>query len=93
MKNIWLFYILLVTPMLTLYFLGKYHLISSTTFTVVLLSYGFIYHPLVSGLRLLALGLIPKEKMWKNWIPFWNETYSKELFLGRRHSSQHLKKH
>jgi hypothetical protein len=84
MKNIWLYYILLVTPLLTLGLVAKYHLISSGNFVVVLLSYGFIYHPLVSGLRLLALGVIPKEKMWKNWIPFWNETYSRELFLGRK---------
>jgi hypothetical protein len=80
MKNIWFYYLLIVVPMITLHLLGKYQLISPAFFAIFLLTYALIYHPLLSGYRLIAMGVIRKEQIWKCFIPLWINQYSKELF-------------
>jgi hypothetical protein len=60
--------------------------LSNILFVSLLLTYSIIYHPLVSGLRLVALGVISKSELWKTFIPFWNRKYFGILFFNWRPS-------
>jgi len=77
-----IYYVYIFSPMLILMSISMAHLMDSVTFTVSIFSYGFIYHPWISGKRLVALGVIPPSKLICNFIPFWNKRYFDYLFLG-----------
>jgi hypothetical protein len=47
------------------------------------MTYAFIYHPLISGLRLVATNKIPRSKLWLTFIPFWNKRYFSYLFFNK----------
>ena len=80
LKYPFFYYFMISTPLLILLLFSKMHLISSTFFSISLLSYALLYHPLISGLRLVLLGKIAKSDFLKNLIPFWNLKYTKDLF-------------
>jgi hypothetical protein len=80
MKNIIVYYIFIFVPMTALAIGAKTHLLSALSFSVLLLTYALIYHPLLSGLRLVALNKITKEQLWLNFIPGWNWKYFSDLF-------------
>jgi hypothetical protein len=50
---------------------------------ILLLAYIIVYHPLISGLRLLQTHKISKRDFWKNFIPFWNDKYWTFLFFNK----------
>ena len=82
-KNIFVYYLLIVFPIILLGLGAKTGYISATAFSGALLIYALIYHPIVSGLRLLQSGKINKSEFWKNFIPFWNDKYWTFLFFGK----------
>ena len=50
LKNIYVFYIMVALPLMMLVVAAKNQYLTSETFTLSLLAYCFIYHPIVSGL-------------------------------------------
>jgi hypothetical protein len=84
LKKIIVFYLVMVIPLIGLVLLVKYHLINSQFFVLGLLTYGLIYHPIISGLRLIKLGVIKKAEFWKNFNPFWGRKYFWILFFGSK---------
>jgi len=81
LKKIWLYYLLLFSPFILFFFLRDN--INSTLFVLGLIVYGFIYHPIISGLRLLQSGKIERSKFWYNLIPGWNSKYFMFLFFNK----------
>lgn len=79
-----IYYVYIFSPILLLMSMSMVHLMDSVTFTVSIFSYGFIYHPWISGKRLVALGVIPPSKLIYNFIPFWNLRYHDYLFFGAK---------
>jgi hypothetical protein len=80
-KNILVYYALIFIPLIALVLSSKNNLISATVFVICLQLYVFLYHPYVSGLRLLALNKIEKKDFWRMFIPFWDTIHFKTLFL------------
>ena len=69
MKSIINYYLLIFLPMITIAILTTKHLINSSTFVGLLLIYALIYHPLISGLRLIAWNKITKQQLWYSFVP------------------------
>ena len=73
----------ITVPMGTVYFLLSLHLLNATFFSIFILTYCVIYHPYVTGKRLLNMGVIDKRHFWKTFIPSWNWKYYPDLFSAR----------
>ena len=82
MKNIYNFYALIFLPFIAILLLGKYDIIGNYAFGCLLMFYCLIYHPLISGLRLIASHRIAKNQLWYNFIPGWNWKYFSFLFFN-----------
>ena len=82
MKNIINFYAAIAAPLSTLVLLAADHLINSISFVLLLMIYAFIYHPLISGLRLIITNKISKNQLWYSFIPGWNWRYFAFLFFN-----------
>ncbi len=80
-KNILIYYLLILLPLGLLILTAQNGFINSTLFFIGLQVYVFLYHPYVSGLRLLALNKIEKKDFWRMFIPFWDTIHFKTLFL------------
>lgn len=80
-KNILIYYLLIFIPLGVLILSSKNNLISPIVFVILLQIYAFLYHPYVSGLRLLALNKLEKKDFWRMFIPFWDTKFFKNLFL------------
>jgi len=82
MKSLINFYVLIFAPISTIALLSADKLLSSQAFVWLLMIYAFIYHPLISGLRLIATNKISKRRLWYNFIPGWNSKYFAFLFFN-----------
>ncbi len=82
MRNLFVFYLLIVTPFAALIIFGKRHMISPGLFFGLLFFWAFVYHPLICGLRLLAHKKITPSQFPLNFIPFWNEKFFWFLFFN-----------
>lgn len=83
LKKLTPFYLYIVFPLLTISLLLKLELINSTVFTIGILIYAIIFHPIISGIRLQQLGVTKSSDFYKNFIPLWNLQYFEALFLGK----------
>lgn len=80
LKNIPLYYILILVPLAFVVNIGRF---ASDIFFILLLCYAFIYHPTITGLRLIHLGVIDKKDLWKIYIiPFWYTKYFSIIFFN-----------
>jgi len=77
------FYILIFIPLSFIIILTKIGLLSSNGFVFGLFIYSLIYHPFISGKRLLKLRVIDKSQFINNFIPFWNFKYFDVLFFKK----------
>jgi len=85
MKRYLLFILTLAVPLVVLAWLNWKHEISSVAFTILMLIYALFYHPVISMIRLLALGFVAKKDIWKSLIPLWNWKYSSDaVFKGKK---------
>ncbi|MCF0058052.1 hypothetical protein [Dyadobacter sp. CY356] len=80
-KNILVYYLLILSPLAALILTTENGLINTTLFLIGLQIYIFLYHPYVSGLRLLALKKLERKDFWRMFIPFWDTIHFKTLFL------------
>lgn len=80
MKNIVVYYIMIIAPLILLYFIGKY---SAVAFVIGLIIYIFIYRIIIDGLRLAKKKIISKNEIWKLGLTFggYISKYFKELYL------------
>ncbi|PWT78051.1 MAG: hypothetical protein C5B59_02495 [Bacteroidetes bacterium] len=82
MKNIINYYAAIVLP-----FIGIILLLlngfGGWFFLILFLIYFLVYRPLMSGYRLVALGVIKKSQIWRNWIPGWNFRHFTLLWFNK----------
>lgn len=81
MKNLSIFYILILAPLGILFWLNKSDLINGTLFVGLFLFYILFYRTYIDGKRLAYKGIIPKKDIWKMIIPGNRFKYFKELYL------------
>jgi hypothetical protein len=82
MKNILNFYIIILSPFVILMLFVKFNLIDNYTWAIFLIIYCLVYHPLISGLRLIAANKIKKNELWHCFIPGWNWKHFSFLFFN-----------
>jgi hypothetical protein len=85
MKSLFAFYCLIMLPWLPVILCIwdpelRDHF--GTGIAVYILMYALVYHPAISGLRLLAKHKINRGQYWCNFIPGWNSKYFRSLFLN-----------
>jgi len=83
MRNIINYYAAIFIPLISLVLLTANRLMGSNIFFFLLIIYSFIYHPFISGLRLISLGAIKKSEFIWNFIPGWNLKYFSLLFFNK----------
>ena len=83
LKNLFLFYILILVPLVVMFIFMKEHVFSTKLFVFFFLFYALIYHPIISGIRLLQSGKINKKQFWYNFIPGWNSRFFSFFFFGK----------
>ena len=81
MKNLFVYYLAILLPLLCLAIMNAEGDVTAIVFSILLLFYALVYHPLISGNRLLALKVISKESFYKTFIPFWNQKFFKALYF------------
>ena len=81
MKNIKIYYLAILIPIVVLFLLFNFKLIDTTLFTILLLIYAFIYRTYTDSKRLLAKKVISKKNIWKFLIPGTRIEFFKELYL------------
>jgi len=81
MKNIFIYYVLILAPLGIIVWLNETELINSNEFVGLLIFYGHIYRTYVDGKRLADKNIIPKKDIWKMIIPGKHFEYFKELYL------------
>lgn len=79
-----IFCVYIATPLLMLSLYARLNLADSATFVAFLTLYCLVYHPWISGKRLVALGVIPPSKLIYSFIPFWKMRYFDYLFLNAK---------
>jgi hypothetical protein len=75
MKKLRTYYILLAIPFSIIALARLFGWLEINSWLLGMIMYGFFYYPLLGGLRLIALGIITEDKLWLNFIPFWNYKY------------------
>ncbi|MFD0931119.1 hypothetical protein ACFQ0R_00760 [Psychroflexus salinarum] len=81
MKNIYLYYISILAPLLFILWLSSSDTIDSTLFFIVLIVYAFIYRPFVDGKRLAEKNILQNKDIWKMLYPGNHLNYFKELYF------------
>jgi len=81
MKNLFVYYLVILLPLVAIAFLTTANLINSTSFFVLLLSYVFVFRTIVDGKKLADNSVILQKDIWKMIIPGNRAKYFKELYL------------
>lgn len=78
------YYLIILIPMPLLYWAAKF--IDAPTFCIGLIIYVILYRPFVDGLRLIDLGLLKKQDLWKMFLgmPYYHLKNFKELYFGMK---------
>lgn len=75
MKNLFGYYVAIFLPMTLIAFAGKFGYLTPGEFSCALMAYALVYHPIVSGLRLVKNNKIEKSQLWQSFVPFLNLRY------------------
>ena len=81
MKNIFIYYLTILTPLAIIIWLNKTNSIDSTYFVGLLFIYLLIFRTYIDGKRLFDKNVIQKKDIWKMIIPGKHIEYFKELYL------------
>ena len=76
MKNLGIFYLIILIPIVSIYFIDNSVLIS-----LVLILYVFVYRPLVDYFRLKQLKIVDNFTF-KFFMPFYSLNWFKSLYFG-----------
>ena len=88
MRRLAVFYLVLDIPFLLLLYLGKIHALSPGMFFFGLGFFALIYHPMICGLRLISLGIIPWSKFLKTVLLFPGDRYFWEVFFSQKFAAR-----
>ena len=83
MKNLFIYYLTILSPIGVLTWLSRTDLVSSTLFVLLLFFYDLIFRTYVDGKRLSDKNVIQKKDIWKMIIPGKRFEYFKELYLKK----------
>ena len=83
MKSIINYYVAIFLPLISIVLLTVNGLMGNNIFILLLIIYAFVYHPFISGLRLISLEAIKKSEFVWNFIPGWNLKYFSLLFFNK----------
>jgi uncharacterized membrane protein YdjX (TVP38/TMEM64 family) len=84
MKNTIIYLLVTILPLPIYVYLGKFGIISSQEFVLLLLMYAFIYRPITDYYRLKQKGLISKEEFWKSFLPgYFQQKYFLRLYTNK----------
>ena len=83
LKKLAVFYAAIFLPIAAISILRRTGIADSQIFVILLSIYAFIYHPIMSGLRLVSIGAIRKSEFVWNFLPGWNLKFWNLLFLNR----------
>jgi hypothetical protein len=81
MKNLLIYYILILAPLGILFWLNKVDLINGNMFVGLFLFYAIIYRTYTDGKRLADKNIIKTKDIWKMIIPGSRLEHFKELYL------------
>jgi len=81
------YYAAIFLPLISLYLISLNGLLNSEEYVILLFAYAFVYHPIVSGVRLVALGVIKKSDFFLNFIPGWNVKHFGILFFNTKENA------
>jgi len=82
MKNIIIFYILILLPLLGIGLLAKFKYLSPIEFAWAMGIYCLVYHPLISILRLVKYNKVTRSEIWLCFIPCYDWKYFSFLFFN-----------
>lgn len=80
MKNLLLYYLFILIPIIALVWLFSSGVIDTTFLSISILIYAVVYRTIIDGMRLAARNILPKKHIWKMIIPGKRYTYFKELY-------------
>jgi hypothetical protein len=83
MKNLFIYYLTILSPIGILTWLSRTDLVNPTLFVLLLFFYVLIFRTYVDGKRLLDKNVIQKKDIWKMIIPGKRFEYFKELYLKK----------
>jgi hypothetical protein len=83
MKNLFVYYFTILTPLGILIWLRKIDLVHPILFVLLLFFYVLIFRTYVDGKRLSDKNIIQKKDIWKLIIPGKRFEYFKELYLKK----------
>ncbi|MBP9151668.1 MAG: hypothetical protein KBF73_05255 [Flavobacteriales bacterium] len=81
MKNLFVYYLVILAPVGLLIWLNKTDMVSANLWVGLFFVYLLIYRTYVDGKRLSDKGVIPKKDIWKMIIPGARFKHFKELYL------------
>lgn len=70
LKNLFLYYLVILVPLLAIIYLGKENLITPLCFVLGLFVYVFGYRKLIDITRLVQIGAINKSESFKYYVPW-----------------------
>lgn len=83
MKNLFIYYLTILSPIGMLTWLSRIDLVNPTLFVLLLFFYVLIFRTYVDGKRLSDKNVIKKKDIWKMIIPGKRFEYFKELYLKK----------
>jgi len=81
MKNITVYYFVVIVPLALIFLLKLTNTISSPWFVYSLCFYMLIYRTYIDGKRLADKGLIAKKEIWRMIVPRQRFRFFKDLYL------------
>ena len=81
MRNIYFYYLAILTPLAILLFLMRINYLNSWLFIILIFAYSLIYRTYVDGLRLVSKGIIEKSEIWKMLYNGGRFHYFKDLYF------------
>jgi hypothetical protein len=84
MKNLFIYYLTILSPIGVLTYLSRTDLVNPTLFVLLLFFYVLIFRTYVDGKRLSDKNVIQKKDIWKMIIPGKRFEYFKELYLKKK---------
>ena len=83
MKNLFIYYLTILSPIGVLTYLSRTDLVNPTLFVLLLFFYVLIFRTYVDEKRLSDKNIIQKKDIWKMIIPRKRFEYFKELYLKK----------
>ncbi|WP_034923176.1 hypothetical protein [Gillisia sp. CAL575] len=81
MRNIYFYYLAILSPLAMLLYLMKMNYLNSWLFMILIFAYSLIYRTYIDGLRLSSKGIIDKADIWKMVYNGRRFQYFKELYF------------